>query len=810
MPPEQARGEQAKVDARADVFALGALLCEILTGRPPYVGEVSEVFDSAREARLGDAFARLDARGADAELVLLAKRCLAADVAARPLDAGEVAASVARHRASLGERARAAELAAASAATQARGERRARRLTAALAGTILVALIVGGAGWRKVENDERRRQDDAAPPVREALKAADEELARAHFAAAEEVAPWQAALIHAERAKSAAESGRPAPELVAEVDLKLAEVRRGLERATQANAVKQRDQAMSTRVTLITSRWNVDPWADIDRAFAAAFRDYGADFATMSDDALIARLKESPQRVELAQGIFGWIRVRWELVERHGAPPGFERFLHICQEVDPDPWRVRIRGALATQDFRATIRAIADEAEHARLDLRTTHFLGFMLAEAGYIERAVALFRDAFTTAPGEYMLALQIAQWSHAVDPARWHDVLAYGTAAVAIWPLSTSGWHEVGLARDALGDGAGARAAFRRGLEATPAHVGARVGLALAELRAGDVAAAQRVIDEMPAGAAEDPEFVRARAEVLLWRGDDASVAAAVEQLGALADRQATGELATDAQLTELSRTLDRLYQAGATARGLVTTEQMVARITKVTPPQIEVALRQGHSALLLLAGRADDALLQLQRIEELARTRERAAEFDARRAQLTALAEVERKFDALATGEWTPASPLEFARAARVANRNGATALATSLWEQALAGDAAGAASSAVLDEQSDALLEAAGTALAAATRHGDDAANLNDAAVTRCSALARGWLERELARDRAAGAPRGALRDDVERWLRDPRLQSVREGREKIGTGGETAAWEALFTEARGALKSSPAR
>jgi hypothetical protein len=33
MPPEQARGDLARLDERADVFALGAVLCEILTGR---------------------------------------------------------------------------------------------------------------------------------------------------------------------------------------------------------------------------------------------------------------------------------------------------------------------------------------------------------------------------------------------------------------------------------------------------------------------------------------------------------------------------------------------------------------------------------------------------------------------------------------------------------------------------------------------------------------------------------------------------------------------------------------------------------
>ena len=52
MPPEQAEGEIERVDRRADVFALGSILCAILTGQPAYTGRSFE--EVLRKARRGD------------------------------------------------------------------------------------------------------------------------------------------------------------------------------------------------------------------------------------------------------------------------------------------------------------------------------------------------------------------------------------------------------------------------------------------------------------------------------------------------------------------------------------------------------------------------------------------------------------------------------------------------------------------------------------------------------------------------------------------------------------------------------------
>tara|TARA_R110002126_G_scaffold1402_8_gene7976 strand:+ start:5521 stop:8715 length:3195 start_codon:yes stop_codon:yes gene_type:complete len=152
MPPEQARGDVEAMDERSDVFALGAILCEILTGVPPYTGTIHEQISSAAMGKLDDALARLESCGGEPDMIELATSCLIQAPAARPRSAEIVAKAVHDHLAAVEARVHEARVEAAEAQVKADALRRTQRLSLALIGVFAIGLAFSLFFWKQADD----------------------------------------------------------------------------------------------------------------------------------------------------------------------------------------------------------------------------------------------------------------------------------------------------------------------------------------------------------------------------------------------------------------------------------------------------------------------------------------------------------------------------------------------------------------------------------------------------------------------------------------------------------------------------------
>ncbi|NUQ62215.1 MAG: serine/threonine protein kinase, partial [Pirellulales bacterium] len=93
MSPEQARGDAGTVSHRSDLFALGAILYYLLTGKPPYAGQdFASLLDRAGRCD----FDRSALDGVPRRIGRVCLRAMETDPAARYPNAGEMAAELKR------------------------------------------------------------------------------------------------------------------------------------------------------------------------------------------------------------------------------------------------------------------------------------------------------------------------------------------------------------------------------------------------------------------------------------------------------------------------------------------------------------------------------------------------------------------------------------------------------------------------------------------------------------------------------------------------------------------------------------------
>jgi serine/threonine-protein kinase len=429
MAPEQARGETAAVDERADVFGLGAILCEILTGEPAFVGRSpGETLRKAGRGEVSEAFARLDACGAEVELIALANDCLAPEPEDRPRSARQVSERVTAYLTGVQERLRQTELARVEASARAEEERKRRKLTLGLAAAVLSLVTLGGGGVAMYFQERQARAARLELALREVKFLRDQARADPEG----DPVKWQRAVEALKRADDllgpliASESQRQVQELRGEV--------------MACSESAERYAKLVRNVIDIRSAEADDPHGSVsDAAYAAAFREAGLDIDTLGADSAALKIKSRPPAVALAltAAVDDWA-VRRRLA-RPQDTEAWKRLVATARVVDPDKTRDRLRQLWTESDRKAQregLLMVAKEADPLNWPPQSLTLLARALADAGERVAAVGLLRRAQAEHPGDVWINYRLAELLERLHPPRTEEAIRFYTVARALRP--------------------------------------------------------------------------------------------------------------------------------------------------------------------------------------------------------------------------------------------------------------------------------------------------------------------------------------------------------------------------------------
>jgi Protein kinase domain len=496
MAPEQARGETDIVDRRSDVYALGSMLVEVLSGEPPHGLRMpaEEAMEIAQRGARSAARKRLEMLEYELDplLVSLALRCLEADPASRPEDAGEVAMALEGWLEEVEARAAEARIEAAEARGRAAQEKRARRLTATLAtlsaGIVLAISLFILQGYR--ERTAARRD------VAVALGAA-----RLHL----EDSSWD----EAARALSGPAFAHATEDQGRERAMLLDRARRGHSEAVLLTRLRE------ARIAAISG---LAP-AKVQDAYVEAFRSCDCDPLKEGESAAARLPRGDETDVRIARGIDDWVMFRRR--QDGDDKAATRRLITLARALDPDAERDAWRAAW--RDDRhdpqgekppplptmtpTPFRAVANANASASADFRAA-----LLLERGEDAAALGVLRAATLRFPEDLWLNLRLVSALEG-DQATQEEAQRHVTAAFAQAPESDGVRRSLARLHARRGDADAVKRMFEVELAEGDPNVALLLEFSDAFFEHGDASRARALLDELRAQLPGDDRIARHR---------------------------------------------------------------------------------------------------------------------------------------------------------------------------------------------------------------------------------------------------------------------------------------------------------
>jgi len=455
MSPEQAEFNKFGVDTRSDIYSLGVLLYELLTGVTPFDGlrlrtvnhdEFRRILREEEPPRPSNQLSTLGAslstvserRGVDprkltqtlhGELDWIVMKCLDKDRTRRYETASNFAADVQRY---LNDEA----VEASPPSKLYRLRKFARRHKAGLVMTALLflAVVLGGSSWLWWIG----KQTGAESEARIALHEARELLEAEH---------WHEALSAARRAEGvlAGVGGDASLCQQARVLVKDLEMARRLQ------------EAQLCKMTIKDGHFDDEAVAT---AYATAFRDYGLDVERLDMRTAVEQVRTRSIHHRLVAALDDWANTLW-WHKLEGLGP----LLALTRAADPDPWRNRLRDYQEGKDPKA-VEELAATNGAEQLPVPTLVILGKLALMTASAERVAVLLTRVQQRHPDDFWIIQSLMQLLDTSQSGRMEDMIRFASISVALRPHSPGAHLNLGYALHRKGQLDEAFAEFREAI--------------------------------------------------------------------------------------------------------------------------------------------------------------------------------------------------------------------------------------------------------------------------------------------------------------------------------------------------------